>query len=282
MLSLFTYLSLSAITLVPSEPIDSFPLPSVPASLTDPSARAELIVSNFFNNAVLPDAPSESLETAIVNFSTVAHLASEEARATAAKALFGRATTPETTETLRNTLEKYLFNGDSPYLNLDLFITFLEADKPSIRRDGLLNLISANRSGSTATDIPLQTSTGKQTSLREIANIAPLTLLIFFDPECDHCRELTLNMSRDSNMADAVKNGKITILAVTPDAESPEVPAYFPKEWIVSVDDNGAINENDLYYIPSYPEVYVIERDNMKVVARGLRTIESIHDSIGF
>lgn len=263
-------------------PVDSFPLPVVPAALTSPVERAEYVVSHFFDGVILPDGPSLGLETSVANFTTVAPLASESARKQAAETLFSCATDTEKREAVRTVIEQYLFSPDSPYLNLDLFTLFLEADQPSMRRDGLLKLSSLNRTGSSANDISIAESDGQTVSLKSLAADAPATLMVFFDPECEHCIELTSAMAADQQISKAVKEGQLTIVAIYPGGELPEVPTFFPEEWITGTDSNGMIEENDLFYIPSFPEAYLLNGENLTVKARGLRTPEAIRAALDF
>lgn len=143
-----------------TEPVDSFPLPTVPATLTAPAERAEYVTAHFFDGVILPENPSQGLEMAIANFTTVAPLASEDAWREAAATLFSRAANDRQRGRLRDVVETYLSGADSPYLNLDLFAAFLAEDSPGIRRDGLLRLAAANKTGSQATDVPLLLADG--------------------------------------------------------------------------------------------------------------------------
>lgn len=261
-----------------SEPIDSFPLPSVPPTLTSPTDRAEVVVEAFFDQAILPEQPSLGLETAIANFSTVASLASEEAQRRAMTTLISRADNEAKLTTLRSEMEQYLFSSDSPYLNLDLFTLFLEADKPSLRRDGLLMLTSPNRTGSDAADIPILTTRGERTTLSQLVREGQELLLIFFDPECEHCIEFTRRLASNSELASAKKGATMSVVAVYPGGELPEVPDYFPSEWTVATDIDGAISENDLYFFPSFPEAYILTGPKLKVKARGTRLIGQMYE----
>lgn len=106
-------------------------------------------------------------------------------------------------------------------------------------------------------------------------------MLIFFDPECERCRELTLELSADMRLAGAVDRGDISVVALTPGGEIPPKPGYFPATWVMATDRDGAIDADDLYFIPSFPEVYLIHRDKMIVKARGLRSSSSVMEALG-
>lgn len=263
------------------EPVDSFPLPAVPAALTVPTERAEYVVSHFFDGAILPDSPSLGLETMIANFTTVAPLASEDAIHHAAATLYSRADNDDKLETVRTVLEQYLFSSDSPFLDLDLFTLFLEADKPSMRRDGLLNLSSLNRKGSQASDINILTSVGTVTSLKQLASDSAAILLVFFDPECERCIEFTSDLAKDPQLKGAIKNKQLSVVTIWPGGNQPVKPIFFPEEWITGTDAEGMIEESDLYFIPSFPDAYLLTGKDLTVKSRGLHTLESVRKELG-
>ncbi len=264
-----------------TEPVDSFPLPSVPATLTAPAERAEYVTAHFFDSVILPENPSQGLEMAIANFTTVAPLASQAAWHKAAATLYGRATNDKQRERVREVIESYLSGTDSPYLNLDLFAVFLSEDSPGVRRDGLLRLAEANKIGTPAADVSLLLADGSTATLGSIIQRTPETVLIFFDPECERCRELTLELSADIRLAEAIQSGEICVVALTPGGDIPTKPDFFPETWVHATDSDGAIDTDDLYFIPSFPEIYIISRDSNIVKARGLRSVSSVMKELG-
>lgn len=270
----------AALTGAPAEPIDSFPLPEIPPGLTRPAERAEVVVAHFFDGALLPETPSGALQLAIANFTTVAPLASEEARRAAAATLYSRAANELQRQAVATVTEQYLAGGDSPYLDLDLYAIFLEAQPASPRRDALLALISANRPGSEASDIPLRCDDGTETRLMAVVDSVATTLLLFHDPDCAGCIETSRALAADSALRAAVAAGTVRVVAVTPGGDMPRRPDYFPGEWTVAIDIDDAISADDLYYIPSYPEGYVIGPDG-RVIARGLRSARAIAGALG-
>lgn len=264
----------SGVTAHTTEPTDSFPLPTVPPALVTPADRAEYVVSHFFDRVILPESASLGLQQSIANFTTVAPLATDSARLTAARALFSRADNPTKLNTLRNTLEDYLLGTESPFFSPDLMIPFLEADAPDPRRDELLRLVSLNRLSTPATDIPLTLTDGSQSTLFDITGDALTTLLIFFDPDCDTCHELIGALGKSKELSDAIASGRIAAVAVSAGVELASRPDFIPEPWTVAHDTDGAIEENDLYFIPAIPTIYILNGSNHIVTARNLTPME--------
>lgn len=260
----------SNVTAHTTEPADSFPLPTVPPALVTPSDRAAYVVSHFFDHVILPESASLGLQQSIANFTTVAPLATDSARLTAARALFSMADNPAKLNTLRNTVEDYLLGTESPFFNPDLMIPFLEADTPDPRRDELLRLVSLNRLSTPATDIPLTLTDGSQSALFDITGDAPTTLLIFFDPDCDTCHELIGALGKSKELSDAIASGRIAAVAVSAGVELASRPDFIPESWTTAHDTDGAIEENDLYFIPAIPTIYILNGSNHIVTARNL------------
>lgn len=264
----------SNVTAHTTEPTDSFPLPTVPSALVTPADRAEYVVSHFFDHVILPESASLGLQQSIANFTTVAPLATDSARLTAARALLSRADNPTKLNTLRNTVEDYLLGTESPFFSPDLMIPFLEADAPDPRRDELLRLVSLNRPSTPATDIPLTLTDGSQSALFDITGDAPTTLLIFFDPDCDTCHELIGALGKSKELSDAIASGRIAAVAVSAGVELASRPDFIPESWTVAHDTDGAIEENDLYFIPAIPTIYILNGSNHIVTARNLTPME--------
>lgn len=267
-------LTSGAVSAQNAEPVDSFPLPAVPPALVTPADRAEYVVSHFFDRMILPESASLGLQQSIANFTTVAPLATDSARIAAARTLFSRADNAAKLNTLRNTLEDYLLGTESPCFSPDLMIPFLAADAPDPRRDELLRLVSLNRLHSKATDIPLTLTDGSQSALFSLTGDAPTTLLIFFDPDCDTCHELIGALGKSKDLSDAIASGRIAAVAVSAGVELASRPDFIPESWKVACDTDGAVEENDLYFIPAIPTIYILKGSDHIVTARNLTPLE--------
>ncbi len=109
------------------------------------------------------------------------------------------------------------------------FAVFLSEDSPGVRRDGLLRLAEANKTGTPAADVSLLLADGSTATLGSIIQRTPETVLIFFDPECERCRELTLELSADIRLAEAIQSGEICVVALTPGVIFLQSPISSPK-----------------------------------------------------
>ncbi len=111
--------------------------------------------------------------------------------------------------------EKYLYEQGSPMLcGLEYFIEFLEAyiDSPrpdeyeKIRPAYLLENARKNRPGMTAADFGYEGRDGRQTRLHDTPG--QRLLLLFYDPDCVHCRQTVALLQADARLRYLVDSGR--------------------------------------------------------------------------
>lgn len=260
------------------------PLPAVPDSLRVPQARADYIITHFWDPAAragLDSYPREEVEQAFANFISVFPIATDEARQQAMSTLIARATgSPLSYTFITEIAEKYLYDADSPLVSEDYFILFLRGiiDSPTINRAAKvrprmqLEAALKNRPGMTAADFAYETLDGHQATLHTTpANDGSDFLLIFFDPDCDHCLDVMGRITADATIGARVADGSLTILAIYSGEERElwqTVGDSLPSQWIVGYDD-CSILENGTYVIRNYPTLYLLD-SNKRVTAKEL------------
>ncbi len=239
-----------------TEITESYPLPSVPSEVTDPHQRASIICARFWNDAIFPSQPGDSvspaLEQAMANFAAIATMASEP---DSVRLGVGEMLRKGGEDYIMPLAERYLFSPDSPLRNEETFLMFLEA-APEWERTGLLKpQVLKNRVGTTAADFKFIDSKGRHGSLSEFVKTNGTTMVYFFDSECNVCKDLLPN-------ARAIAEAEgLTVLAVCPESNADSfdtVISLFPDDWTIAR-DLGEIDANDLYNLPNLPSAYIID-----------------------
>lgn len=93
-------------------------------------------------------------------------------------------------------------------------------------------------------------------------------LLMFYDPDCDHCRDAVAQLRNDPELAGLLRDGKAKVLAVDaePDFEAwQRTSMHLPREWTVAFDRSGIL-DNALYKLDRMPALYVIGSDGTIVL----------------
>lgn len=168
--------------------------------------------------------------------------------------------------------DHYLYDPNSPLLNEDLYLPFLEAylTMPDIgeaeteRTRFTIGKIHDNRPGTLPPDFTLTTRSGLTTTLREYCNSGVATLLVFYDIECEHCEEVIRDVAEDETLVRAINNGQVRVLAVYADGNDSlwqQAPSYIPSKWCdacVMVNSEKVIDE---YNVRARPTFYLIAPD---------------------
>ena len=237
-----------------------FPFPEIPATLTEPEARKVWLLTHYWEQFDFADTTlvnnRDVTEQGFVNFI----------------ALLADGTTPEelTRESLKNwckgfvgkdharrvltkTADDYLFNPNSPFYNEGLYGLYLETmlgvlpqtDAVRSSYQFKLELVRRNNPGDRATDFTYY--------LR--------LLLMFYDPECESCHEVLLQMAADTALAEAVRAGKLSVLAVYTEGNKAawrKALPDMPEGWTVGT-DREAVKTGALYDLKAMPSLYLLD-----------------------
>ena len=247
--------------------LPEIPLPSVPSELRDPQARADYIIEHFWEQAdSLGAYTRQAVEQAFSNFISVFPIASADARVKAVGALMDKASASrDDYAMIAEIADIYLYTFDSPIESEDYYILFLReitaspvlSDDEKIRYAAQLEDALLNRPGNIAADFEFDTRDGRHTSLHK--EIKSRTLLIFYDPDCSHCRQVLARLMAEPIDADviAVYSGDDRSLwEMTAD--------QLPDGWTVGYED-GTLQEDGVYVLRTLPTLYLIGPDKIVV-----------------
>lgn len=259
----------------------TFPLPAVPDSLRTIETRAAYVAENFWMNADLTNLTNESersrFEQSFADFISILPIVSDSVKRVAVSNILAKTEGNEKPLSLvLEIAEKYLYYVDSPQKDIETFALFLENiigdsninSDLKTRPSFLLSYINKNRVGHTASDFSFESRNGGQLSLYEIESPGNI-LLMFYDPECDHCLEVMDYMENNELFLDRARRNNISIVAIY-SGENKDLwlrtKDSLPSDWMVGYDD-GSIENEDIYIIRSMPALYLLDR-NKTVLAK--------------
>jgi len=250
------------------------PLPAVPDSLAEPSARAGYAIEHFWE-AMDFDNRRLSLDTAFMeqnfaNFLGLAAMAGHDARSMAVGQLMDRAAVGgrEPYEFLCGIVEKYLADPNSPMRDEDMYILFLDrmavddllGEAGRLQAAHRLAVASRNRPGMRAADFAYMTADGKRRRLHDGASGPGGTLLMFYDPDCDRCKAVVA-MLGEVQLPDGMR-----LLAVDVEDDRAlweKTRGGFPPEWTTGF---AAESLDELYSLPALPVFYLLDGDGRVVL----------------
>ena len=254
----------------------SFPFPEIPATLTEPEARKSYLLTHYWEQFDFADTTlmnnRDVTEQGFVNF--IALLADgttpeELTRESLANWCAGFVGKEHARQVLTQTADDYLFNPNSPFYNEGLYGMYLEALLGKLpQTDAMrstyrfkLELIRRNNVGEKATDFVYYLSDGTRHTLAATPVKSNRLLLMFYDPECESCHEVLLQMAADTALAEAVRTGKLSVLAVYTEGNQEawrKGLADMPEGWIIGT-DRQKVKEEALYDLKAMPSLYLLD-----------------------
>lgn len=170
---------------------------------------------------------------------------------------------------LTQTADDYLFNPNSPFHNEGLYGMYLEALLSKLpQTDAMrsayrfkLELVRRNNVGDKATDFTYYQPDGTRRTLATTPVKNDRLLLMFYDPECESCHEVLLQMAADTALAEAVRTGKLSVLAVYTEGNDEawrKALPDMPEGWTVGT-DREAVKTGALYDLKAMPSLYLLD-----------------------
>ncbi|MDR0834836.1 MAG: DUF5106 domain-containing protein [Candidatus Symbiothrix sp.] len=273
----------------------SFALPEMPDSLTDPRDRANYLVLHYWDNFIFQYTllTQNATEQAFVDYVNIMPHAAKD---TVVLSINNMLTTADKEPTGKlysyflELAEKYLYEMSSPVHNDEYYIPVAEhiiankrlPDIESVRPTYRLNHLLKNRAGTTATDIEYTAMTnaviGYETKkLSDI--VADYTLLLFYNPECGHCVEAIKALKASAVIESLTSSGKLRILAFYPSNDVDtwkQFTSNLPKNWFNGFDKEFKVTNSTspTYELRQLPTMYLLDKD--KTILMKELTVEAV------
>ncbi|MGB3065723.1 DUF5106 domain-containing protein [Sphingobacterium thalpophilum] len=172
--------------------------------------------------------------------------------------------------------EHYLYDGNSPMRNDVLYESVLryliktdllsDLEKEAYRP--VYKLVLRNKVGQIAEDFSYITADGSTQKLSE--GKAKFTLLLFYDPDCSHCKEIIQQLRDTPQLVQLFAQLQVQILAVDPWGDRNKWKNYQSElsyEWINGFDNDGKVLAFNLYDLKASPTIYLLD-ENKRVLLK--------------
>jgi len=259
-------------------PADELPLPDVPDALRTPGERATYIVSHFWDKMDFSDTlrsrNTQFVEQNFVNYlSLFPHTPADSLKVAVPELMKHAEADSIAYNILADLADKYLYDPESPMLDEESYIIFLETItnsgfmEPSRRARFEYELTDAgkNRKGYRAADFKFIDSKGTETSLYNSTDGQRLSILLFYDPDCDHCRDVIRDLEASPVVNGMLRDGKISIIAIYAEGEKEvwnTVSNSLPAGWINGYSPDNNIEQEEIYILRRTPTLYLLNADN--------------------
>lgn len=169
---------------------------------------------------------------------------------------------------------QYWGSPASPYRDDARYIRFLDSllvsdSLPEALRERAIErkrIAMLNLPGTTAADFRFITRDGYQKQLHDIKS--PLTLLVFYDPECPHCNDILLTLARSGTINAAIDEKKITVVAIYAEGKREvwnRTRDKLPSNWVVGYDLAGVLDK-EIYNLPAMPTPYLLDSEKKVIL----------------
>lgn len=260
---------------------NGFTLPSIPDTLQTVESRSSYLVAHYWDRFSFADSlqfmnQPEMVEQALVDYVDLFRLVPAAEAENSLSALMDQASiTLNGFLFFYNTLEKYLYDATSPMRNEALFIPVLQKmmasnklnDDDKLRPAMLLKSVSKNKVGSMAADFSYTKPDGSRHRLSEVQT--PLTLLLFFDPECDDCHQVIMRLEKTDVLNQLTADRQLTVLAVYPGENKrlwQTMAQHMLPTWEIGMDESQTIYEKELYDILGFPSMYLLDQQKTVIL----------------
>lgn len=232
----------------------------------------------------------EELEQAVSNYvAMVSQLPLEDAcaRMTALAAKVDVVSSSNAYSGLREALENYLYDSNSPLRDEDIYGAFAGRLAQSSILDSLTitkyadqaQRTALNRRGTRAADFTFTDREGRIHRLSAIK--ADWTILFFSNPGCHACKDIIEALGASEEVSSRLADGSLAVLNIYIDEDLGEWYEYmpiYPDEWYNGYDHNHIIRDDNLYDVRAIPSLYLLDKDK-KVIFKDA-TLEKLMNNL--
>lgn len=253
----------------------TFQLPEVPVMLQTPELRAKYVAEHYWDHFDFRDTAYIHLpditEQAAVDYMDLLRLVPKEVALGALKGFVAKASVePLMMDYMWKTFFRYWHEPNSPLKNEDMFILFCQGveQTPAVKlvlreKAGYLrSMAEKNRVGQSAIDFVYTLASGKQGRMSALK--AEYTLLFFYDPDCETCKEVKKLMRQSAGLKEMVAAGKVKVLTVYPDEDIAlwrNRLGEMDAAWINAYDKGQVLTMEQRYDLSSLPSFYLLDKD---------------------
>jgi glutaredoxin len=252
--------------------------PMIPDSIQGADNRANYLVVHYWDNLDMNNTKqvrdSDFMEQSFSNYISVMPYCSKEALH---ESVFNLLSQSESHKGLYDYLEelaeKYLREADSPFRSEEFFLPFvdyaLQRSNGSDERAAEMRAeIFRNAPGSIAPDVAVTALNGGKLHLIQ-KGAAPMTLIMFYEPDCDYCKNAIKILTGSDNLRKIVAEKSIRFVAVYIGDEKDLWKTHaktLPSNWEVGIDVAKVIDNDELYVVRATPSFYLIDADGKIVL----------------
>lgn len=268
----------------PRPSLRTFPRVEVPSMYESESDRMNYFVQRYWDrftdtsevffcdSTTVNGVSLDGLEEAMGMYVTLLERTSEDVAEKSLSRLCDRLLAFEKKDTASNVMEevlrlteKYLYDPQSPVRDEDKFeVVASRFSEGNPRYSFIARMSSLNRVGTPATDFEFTDTKGRLRTLYSIK--ADYTLLIFGNPDCTACKNLTVAMSGDPRINSLISYGRLKVVDIYIDHEvdlwKSKVDEY-PSVWVNGYDHKFKIREDLIYHVRAIPSMYLLDKSKI-------------------
>ena len=269
--------------------VREFPSVDVPVMLEDPAERTVYATTHFWDrftdtaqvyacdSLTVNGVPVEAVESQVGLFTTLAAQIPLSQGTAAMARLYDRLDAFERKYPDSNVFEemvrlvsRYLYDANSPVRSEDLYLPFVERLGASDLIDNGYRMgyewdarnCRKNRLGTRAADFSFTDTAGRIRTLYGIN--AEFVVLIFANPGCGACQEITAAMSASPEISSLIRSGRLKVVDVYIDQEIDDWKAHvseYPADWINGYDHDYLIRSVLIYNVRAIPSIYLLDAE---------------------
>ena len=269
--------------------VREFPSVDIPVMLEDPAERTVYATTHFWDrftdtvqvyacdSVTVNGVPVEKVESQVGLFTTLAAQIPLSQGTAAMVRLYDRLDAFERKYPDSNVFEemvrlvsRYLYDANSPVRSEDLYLPFVERLGASDLIDNGYRMgyewdarnCRKNRLGTRAADFSFTDTAGRIRTLYGIKS--EYIVLIFANPGCGACQEITAAMSASPEISTLIRSGRLKVVDVYIDQEIDDWKAHvseYPADWINGYDHDFLIRTALIYNVRAIPSIYLLDAE---------------------
>ena len=259
-------------------PPSKLEIPEVPISINDQIAKTEYLLTYFWQNYNFGDTSllenSNYTETPLFYYLSIVKKYNSPAIHNIYSSFLDALilSHPKVREKFLNLIEYNYYHPNSQIRDEQLYSVLVEKvilnksfAKPEVERYLFQKrIISQNMPGNRANLFSIQTKDGNRIAVDNIKS--KYLVLIFFDPECEHC----ISTIESMKVSPIFKSEKVKVVAIMPENNKIKFidgANKLPSDWISGFDYKDDIMNKLLYDLRPSPSLYLLD-ENKRVILK--------------